>query len=126
MRDLIRKILREEVDRKSLETKIHRWSGDSDAMKDIWAKLRTNSPLSDEEYKFAEEFFKDEIKKREPDGFLEKEIERETEMMHMMYRMIGFSSLLGGLSSAMKLGLIVPGEVHATDLAYRKEEDDEQ
>lgn len=68
----------------------------------------------------------DEIKKREPDGFLEKEIERETEMMHMMYRMIGFSSLLGGLSSAMKIGLIVPGEVHATDLAYRKVEDDEQ
>ena len=65
MRDLIRKILREEVDRKSLETKIHRWSGDSDAMKDIWAKLRTNASLSDEEYKFAEEFFKDEIKKRE-------------------------------------------------------------
>ena len=65
MRDLIRKILREEVDRKSLETKIHRWSGDSDAMKDIWAKLRTNASLSDEEYKFAEEFFNDEIKKRE-------------------------------------------------------------
>ena len=65
MRDLIRKILREEVDRKSLETKIHRWSGDSEAMKDIWAKLRTNASLSDEEYKFAEEFFKDEIKKRE-------------------------------------------------------------
>ena len=65
MRDLIRKILREEVDRKSIETKIHRWSGDSDAMKDIWAKLRTNASLSDEEYKFAEEFFNDEIKKRE-------------------------------------------------------------
>ena len=65
MRDLIRKILREEVDKKSLETKIHRWSGDSDAMKDIWAKLRTNLPLSDEEYEFADEFFKDEIKKRE-------------------------------------------------------------
>lgn len=68
----------------------------------------------------------DEIKKREPDGFLEKEIERETEMMHMMYRMIGFSALLGGLSSAIKLGLIVPGEVYLTDLAYKKEEDDEQ
>ena len=68
----------------------------------------------------------DEIKKREPDGLLEKEIERETEMMHMMYRMIGFSTLLGGLSSAMKIGLIAPGEVYSTDLAYRKEEDDEQ
>jgi len=68
----------------------------------------------------------DEIKKREPEAFLEKEIERETEMMHMMYRMIGFSTLLGGLSSAMKLGLIAPGEVHATDLAYREDNDDEQ
>jgi hypothetical protein len=68
----------------------------------------------------------DEIKKRDPDGFLEKEIERETEMMHMMYQMIGFSALLGGLSTAMKLGLIVPGEVYSTDLAYRKDEDDEQ
>ena len=65
MKELIRKLLREEVDKKDLETKIHRWSGDSEYMKDIWAKLRTNSPLSDEEYKFADEFFKDEIKKRE-------------------------------------------------------------
>jgi hypothetical protein len=30
MRDLIKKLLREEVDRKELETKIRRWVGDTD------------------------------------------------------------------------------------------------
>ena len=64
MRDLIKRILREEVDKKDLETKIRKWMGDSEAMKDLWIKVRRNEPMSDEEYILADKFFKDELIKR--------------------------------------------------------------
>lgn len=50
----------------------------------------------------------DELQKHDPGN--EKEREREREMMRMMYKMIAFSSLLGGLSSGVQLGLINPGK----------------
>ena len=63
----------------------------------------------------------DELQKHDPGN--EKEREREREMMRMMYKMIAFSSLLGGLSSGVQLGLINPGEVFSTSLDFRKLED---
>jgi hypothetical protein len=60
----------------------------------------------------------DEIKKRDPDNV--REMEREQDMMHMMYKMVAFSSLLGGLSSGVNLGLIQPGNVSNTSLEFKK------
>jgi hypothetical protein len=70
MRDLIKKLLREEVDRKELETKIRRWVGDTDdpevgnRLKNIQAKLQLKIPIEDDEYVFFEDFLKNEIQRR--------------------------------------------------------------
>ncbi len=66
MRDLIKKLLREEVDRKELETKIRRWVGDTDdpevgnRLKNIQAKLQLKIPIEDDEYVFFEDFLKNQ------------------------------------------------------------------
>jgi hypothetical protein len=60
----------------------------------------------------------DEIMSKDPDNV--KELDREREMMRMMYKMIAFSSLLGGLSTGVKLGLIKPGDVGNTSVEFRK------
>ena len=59
----------------------------------------------------------DELQKHDPSN--DKEREREREMMRMMYKMIAFSSLLGGLSSGVQLGLIKPGDILNTSLAFK-------
>lgn len=70
MRDLIKKLLREEVDRKELETKIRRWVGDTDdpettdRLKSIQAKLQLKMPVEDDDYSFFEKFLKQEVERR--------------------------------------------------------------
>lgn len=64
MRDLIKKLLREEVDRKELESKISNWDGNDHRMKDLMIKVYRKEPISDEEYEWAEEFFKKEKESR--------------------------------------------------------------
>lgn len=68
MKDLIKKFLYEQVDRKEIETKLRRWvadtEGEGEEIKKLQAKLILNQPISDEEYDFAKEFFEKEVKKR--------------------------------------------------------------
>jgi len=64
MRGLIFKLLREEVDRKELESKIYDWEGPNPKMKELWIKIHRKEPISDEEYKWAQRFFEKEKESR--------------------------------------------------------------
>lgn len=64
-----------------------------------------------------------EIKEKEPDNV--EEIERESNLMHTMYKMISMTTLVGGFSAAMEIGLINSGEITFADTDDMKEDDDE-
>lgn len=50
-----------------------------------------------------------EIMSKDPDN--EVEINRELNTMHVLYKVIGMSAIVGAFSTAMELGLITPGDV---------------
>ena len=49
------------------------------------------------------------IKEENPDDV--EEIERESTSMHMMYKVLGMTSIIGAFSAAMEIGLISDGEI---------------
>ena len=53
MKDLIKKILKEEIDRISIENMINNYSGDSSFLKNLWFKLRKGEPLTNNEIVLA-------------------------------------------------------------------------
>jgi len=64
----------------------------------------------------------DEIKKNNPEDF--EEIDKEENLMRLMYKMVGMSALVGAFSSAMEIGLIAPGELLDADLVEMEHDDE--
>lgn len=49
------------------------------------------------------------VKEENPDDA--EEIERESTSMHLMYKVLGMTSIIGAFSAAMEIGLISDGEI---------------
>lgn len=64
----------------------------------------------------------DEIKKNNPED--SEEIDKEENLMRLMYKMVGMSALVGAFSSAMEIGLIAPGELLDADLVEMEHDDE--
>ena len=64
----------------------------------------------------------DEIRKENPDNT--EEVDKEENLMRLMYKMVGMSALVGAFSSAMEIGLIAPGELLDADLVEMEHDDE--
>lgn len=64
MKELIKKILKEEISQEELFNKISNYYGDDKSIKDLWVKVWRKEPISDTELENAEKFFQ-EIEKSE-------------------------------------------------------------
>ena len=64
MKELIKKILKEELSQEELFKKILNYYGDDKSIKDLWVKVWRKEPISDTELENAEKLFQ-EIEKSE-------------------------------------------------------------